>query len=382
MSVIYNKKFFSELKSHSSAKVQLLEQYITPWIRKVTLGCNSKILICDTFAGEGVYEDGTLGSPMIILKSALDYLEQPLKRHEEVNLVFIEVDRASYLKLKQNIENVLQCNLIGDEFNKVRDNLTILISNSTHESLLEDLLESVPNLIPSLFFIDPFGFKGISFENIKKILTKYNSCEVIINFMYEEFNRFKSGANIDDTLTRFFGSDVSVFKEKTKYMNPQERRNYIIGEYKNNFIKSGVKYTLDFDIQKDDSVAYKMSLIFASNNINGFNVMKSSMLELSKNIYFEYKTHENKMRNLFSLFEMEFVMSEMASVMYQDLKGKSLLREQVDFYCKHHEFIPGDKVVPLLKLLSSEKKIALIKNGVKKYNPKQFPNGSIIEFSR
>lgn len=66
-----------------------------------------------------------------------------------------------------------------------------------------------------MFFIDPFGFKDIK-KQLNKLLKKYNSCEVILNFMYEEFNRFKSGANIDDTLTSFFGSDTSVFKDRTK----------------------------------------------------------------------------------------------------------------------------------------------------------------------
>ena len=103
----------------------------------------------------------------------------------------------------------------------------ILILNSTHENLLDELLSSVSNLVPSLFFIDPFGFKDINYEQVNSILKKYSSCEIILNFMYEEFNRFKSEANIDNTLTRFFGSDTSLFKENTKNMTAQERRNYI-----------------------------------------------------------------------------------------------------------------------------------------------------------
>ena len=379
MSVI-NKSFFKELKPHSSAKVKLLENYINLWIRKVTLGCKSKCLICDTFAGEGFYDDGTVGSPIIILKSALDYLEQSLPTHEEVILVFIEADFEKYKKLKSNIEKVLSCTLEDNKFNLICEKLSILILNSTHENLLDELLKSVSNLVPSLFFIDPFGFKGINYEQVNSMLKKYSSCEIILNFMYEEFNRFKSGANIDNTLTRFFGSDTSLFKENTKNMTAQERRNYIINEYKNNFKRNGVKYTLDFDIQKDDSVAYKMTLIFASNNIHGFNAMKSTMLNLSRNIYFEYKTHENAILNLFSGHEMEMAISEMSNIIARNFKGKKIVREAIDLYCRNHDFIPEDKVVQILKCLSSEGKINLIKKGVKKSNPKQFPKGSIVEF--
>ena len=380
MGTVINEKFFGELKSHSYAKVKLLENYITPWIRKVTLGCNSKCLICDTFAGEGFYEDGTAGSPIIILNSALDYLKQPLPKHEEVILVFIEADENSYNKLKNNIEKFLNCKLEDNSFNNVRENLSILVLNAKHGDLLDELLSSVNNLIPSLFFIDPFGFKDINQKQLNNLLKKYNSCEVILNFMYEEFNRFKSGANIDETLTSFFGSDTSVFKDKTKHMNSHERRNFIIDEYKNNFKKNGVKFTLDFDIQKDDSSAYKMALVFASNNVNGFNVMKSTMLNLSKNIYFEYKTHEQNVLTIFSGHEIDIAISEMANVMLEDLKGKSLSRAEVDSYCKYHDFIPDDMTVKILKCLSLENKIVLIKDGIKKKNPKKFPQGTIIEF--
>lgn len=380
MSSIINEDFFGGLKSHSHAKVQLLEKYIEPWIRKVTLGLNSKCLICDTFAGEGFYDDGTAGSPIIIIKSALNYLRQPLSKHEEVNLVFIEAEEKSYKKLKSNVEKFLNCELEDNVFNSVCNNLKILILNAKHGELLEKLLSSVDNLIPSLFFIDPFGFKDINHEQLNNLLKKYNSCEIILNFMYEEFNRFKSGANIEETLTSFFGSDTSVFKEKTKNMNARDRRNFIINEYKNNFMKNGVKFTLDFDIQKDDSAAYKMALVFASNNVKGFNVMKSTMLNLSKNIYFEYKTHEQNEPTIFSGHELDMAISEMANIMLNDLIGKRLTRLKVDSYCRYHNIIPEDMAVKILKRLSSENKIILINNGIKRKNPKQFPEGSFIEF--
>ena len=123
-----------------------------------------------------------------------------------------------------------------------------------------------------------------------------------------------------------------------------------------------------------------MALVFASNNVNGFNVMKSTMLNLSKNIYFEYKTHEQNVLTIFSGHEIDIAISEMANVMLRDLKGKSLSRAEVDLYCKYHDFIPDDMTVKILKCLSLENKIVLIKDGIKKKNPKKFPQGTIIEF--
>ena len=165
---------------------------------------------------------------------------------------------------------------------------------------LEEVMKDNDSIMPSLFFVDPFGFKGLSFEKIACFLNKYKSSEFIVNFMYEEFNRFKSIKSIGTTLDEFFGSDIENVVEEVKDLSIEERRNKIINEYKNNFRKRGVKYTLDFDIQKDESNAYKMSMVFLSNNIHGFNVMKDVMLSLSENISFEYKTHERKTPTLFS----------------------------------------------------------------------------------
>lgn len=381
MSVEDRGKFFEGLKPHSWAKVKLLESYITLWIRKITLGLRKKCLICDTFAGEGIYEDGTFGSPIIIINSALDYLKQKLPRHEDVYLTFIESDKCKYLKLRNIIEKKFNCKLIDNKFNNVRQNLYIVVFNSTHNELLDNLQSSVCDLMPSLFFINPFGFKDISFSGITNMLNKYTSCEVIINFMYEEFNRFKSNSGIDEALTGFFGSDTSCIKKDTENMNSRERRNYIIDKYKENLLRSGVKYTLDFDIQKDESTAYKMALVFSSNSKYGFNTMKETMFKLSKNIQFEYRTHENSELTIFSGFEMDMAIEEMANILYENFKGKIVSHERIETYCTYHEFIPDNMVTKLLKNLSSNGKITIIKNGIEKKNPKQFKD-CLIKFCR
>lgn len=70
--------FFENAANHSIAKITLLKEYLTIWIRKITYGLKSKCLICDTFAGEGIYSDGTKGSPFVILDVVQDYLNQML----------------------------------------------------------------------------------------------------------------------------------------------------------------------------------------------------------------------------------------------------------------------------------------------------------------
>lgn len=372
--------FFENAANHSIAKIMLLKEYLTIWIRKITYGLKSKCLICDTFAGEGIYSDGTKGSPFVILDVVQDYLNQ-MPNSYEVYLAFIEADNNNFILLKKNLEEYLKVEIQPNKFVTCGNGkLNVMVSNSKHQDFLEGLQKSVGQLIPSLFFIDPFGFKGVSLQQLTALMNKYNACEVLVNFMYEEFNRFKRIDSIAKTLNDFFGSDVCKLVESVNEMNPKDRRNTIIAEYKKNCKDNKIKYVLDFDIQKDDSAAFKMALIFMSNNSHGFNVMKSAMLKLCKNVEFEYLTCEAKKPSLFSFCEEDWLLDEMKSELFNKFHGQSVTRDEVDKYCREHQFIPDEKVPAILKGLSIEHKVFILKDGGKKVYPKQFRKENAIYF--
>src|SRR5207237_7059155 len=59
-------------------------------------------------------------------------------------------------------------------------------------------------LPPTLAFIDPFGW-AVPFDIVKTIMAS-PSCEVLINFMYEEINRFIPKPDQEAKFDRFFGT--------------------------------------------------------------------------------------------------------------------------------------------------------------------------------
>lgn len=373
--------FFDVAKPHSVAKIELLNSYLIPWIRKVTFGMNQKCLICDTFAGEGIYSDGTLGSPFIIINNALDYLEQNPQKTHEVLLAFVEANSDNYKKLKKNIEDKFSVSLEENTFNQIPNKkMRIMISNSTHEEFINELSLQVNNLVPSLFFVDPFGYKGVNINEITSIMNKYKSCEFIVNFIYDEFIRFKSKESIKQIVTDFFGSGLEEAVLISKNMSPKDRRNYLISKYKENIKNNGVKYVLDFDIQKDNSSAIKMILVFMSNNHHGYNLMKLSMLNLCKNIEFEYRTSEKGLVSLFSLFDDDMYKLEMIYDIEKKFKGRTVFRNEIELYCREHPFIPEDLTVSLLKELGKTEKLYVLKDGKEKKNPGQFPKDCPIVF--
>ena len=165
-----------EYREHTKVKHILLKKYLTAWI-PILGKWNSKICYFDGFAGRGEYIDGTLGSPLIALEVA-DSLSQYFG---ELICFFIEKDPDNFTNLERvldreqpNIRSHQKINIIkkNDEFAKV-------ISG-----IFEYLEKEKSILAPSFFFVDPFGFSGIPFSAIRKILSNPKT-EVSMEFLQE-----------------------------------------------------------------------------------------------------------------------------------------------------------------------------------------------------
>jgi three-Cys-motif partner protein len=154
-----------------------------------------EILYIDGFAGPGEYERGEAGSSIIALDTALDF-KPPLTAR--VHFLFVEErnNRADHLR-QQVAKRTLPSNFS-----------VIVEGGMTFQTAFTNRYSSyVRNgrLIPTFAFIDPFGWTGAPFTLVKKILSQ-RSCEVFVNFMYEEINRFIGHPDQVANFNSFFGT--------------------------------------------------------------------------------------------------------------------------------------------------------------------------------
>jgi three-Cys-motif partner protein len=63
--------------------------------------------------------------------------------------------------------------------------------NDQFTQIFASVEEQRKRFAPTLAFVDPFGFSQTPFSTIAKLM-KYPKSEVLVNFMYEEINRFLS----------------------------------------------------------------------------------------------------------------------------------------------------------------------------------------------
>ncbi|OAH53124.1 hypothetical protein AWH48_12270 [Domibacillus aminovorans] len=280
-------EFFETLQDHSGVKLSILEQYTIPWMRKIILNRYGakKCLIIDGFSGKGRYEDGSPGSPLILIKNAMDFYDQAVGNNWDEPQIYIylnEYDPDNFNELKQNISG-LGFDTPDDEHFTHDDYKSILIKieNSTFEDFMTDLLADIKegaSLIPSFCFVDPFGFSTTPFELFKTFLRNNNS-ELLLNFIYEETNRFirHPNAKIQRQISENLGLiNLEDLIAKINDKTPLERKQVIIETYTNNILnETNAFFVRNFELKKNGRT--KMILFYMTQNINGLELIKNVM---------------------------------------------------------------------------------------------------------
>ena len=168
-----------ELKPHSQAKHEILKRYLGAWFG-ILGGKFPQLIYIDGFAGPGLYKKGEPGSPIIALKIAQTVKDN--QRLQKVKFLFVEKSRPRVDQLREEIKLL-----------SLSTDFEIRVEEGKFEVVITDFLshpsERTPKTTPAFVFIDPFGFEGVPFEIVSKILSYPNS-EVFINLALESVNRF------------------------------------------------------------------------------------------------------------------------------------------------------------------------------------------------
>ncbi|OXS77913.1 three-Cys-motif partner protein TcmP [Domibacillus enclensis] len=281
-------EFFDTLQDHSGVKLSILEQYTIPWMRKIILNPygSKKCLVIDGFSGTGRYEEnGSPGSPLILIKNAMDFYDQALDKGWDAPKIFIylnEYDSDNFSKLKQNVSSLGFDTPDGEHFVcEEYSSILIKLINATFEDFMTDLLADIENgssLIPSFCFVDPFGFSTTPFTLFKTFLRNRNS-ELMLNFIYEETNRFirhpnpKIQRQISDNLGLI---NLEALIKSIDGKSPLERKQVIVETYTKNILEeTNAFYVRNFELKKNGRT--KMILFHMTQNINGLSLIKEVM---------------------------------------------------------------------------------------------------------
>ena len=146
-----NDSFFGESKEPSRVKAEIVSKYLSTWAKVIMPSVKrraGKIAYIDLFAGPGRYEDGTKSTPLLILERAI---ADPDMR-ERLVTVFSDADPTNTDSLQKAINAIPNVSSLKHQ--------PEIITEIVDENIAKTFEERT--LVPSLSFLDPWGYKGLS----------------------------------------------------------------------------------------------------------------------------------------------------------------------------------------------------------------------------
>ena len=285
--------FFEQAENHSKIKLVVLKKFFNSWKNKVFYNhfntINNELIVIDGFAGPGEYKTGENGSPLICLDSSFGALQQRKNindinnKNMKISLYFCEKDKTKYECLcniiKQRGLVLFKEKSSYQKYINSGKNLEVGISNKNFFDFFVAFTkkrEKNYKYNPCFAFIDPFGYKDITLENIINFMNSGNKTDIILNMIYEHFNRFLTVNNeeLNKTHKKFLGATDEEFKILQKQISniDSHERMEIITNFYMNKIKENNFYITKMEIKKGNKI--KMILFYVTKNLTGFNLFK------------------------------------------------------------------------------------------------------------
>jgi three-Cys-motif partner protein len=307
-----------EYRQHTRVKHAILESYLPAWLR-ILGSWHIKVVIFDGFAGRGRYVGGEDGSPVIVIYQAADFVRK--RSAQEVICVLIEKDEDNFANLVSVLEEVR-----AEE--EIPGGVKVYPINSEFSVVIDELLDSTgARLAPSFFFIDPFGFTGVPFRQIRDILSIPRT-EVLFTFMQRDISRFITHPELGERFTELFGT---TGWQGACNLPPGERPKFLRELYRAQLHDAaGVKYTTLFKVVSDDRKQTLYHLIHATNHFKGLDVMKEVMYRQGKTMPFAYLGPGEQPKGQLSLFNTDQEnINALIEVLPRVFAGRTLTYDQV-----------------------------------------------------
>lgn len=252
------------MMEHSEAKIELLSKYMDRFLNIMNQNSYiNDVHLYDLFCGEGIYPNGGKGSPIIFLEKIKNlHFVNKAKSHPNVDFhcSFNDLDNEKLQKLKNVIEDK---NLHYEEMGSLQ------ISNEDYTEKLEEVVDSINKLKGSekaFIFIDPYGYKEIKADDIKRLLSSNNS-EVLLFLPTQSMFRFETKGT-PESLQRFI-SELVPIEEWPKSETGINFIETLLGKFRGYL---GSDYFADSFIITRDTNQY-FCLFFFTSHIRGFEKM-------------------------------------------------------------------------------------------------------------
>lgn len=312
--------FFDESSEQSQIKSRIVSKYFWAWAKVIAPTAKShggRIAYIDLFAGPGRYKDGTVSTPVMVLQKAIEDLDM----REMLVTLFNDKDRNNASSLKRAV-----IELPGVEDLKYKPR----VECEEVGTKIVDLFGKIP-LVPTFFFVDPWGYKGLSLALINSVLKNWG-CDCVFFFNYNRINMGLNNNAVREHMDVLFGQErAHRIREKLGGLSPEERESLIIEELSLALHEMGARYVLPFTFKNPNGKRTTHHLIFCTKNFRGYEIMKEIMAKESTEQdqgvpSFEYSPASNRYP---TLFELSRPLDDLEEMLLSEFKGQVLAMRQI-----------------------------------------------------
>jgi len=186
-------------------------------------------------------------------------------------------------------------------------------------------------LIPTLFFVDPFGYKGLSLELVNSVLKDWG-CDCIFFFNYNRISMGLPNQLVDPHINALFGEQHAAYlREQISGLSSEDRELAIVESLANSLNPTGDRFVLPFRFKLADGSRTSHHLIFVSKNVTAYKIMKDVMYAESSHFEqgvasFEYN---RPYRNQGLLFELNLPLEDLKEALCKQFAGSTLTTRQL-----------------------------------------------------
>jgi three-Cys-motif partner protein len=348
-------RFFEESKDQSRVKAAIVSKYFDAWARVImgaqnTYRANSekRIAYIDLFAGPGRYSDGTMSTPLLVLEKAIQHDDM----RDRLVTLFNDKDSSNTGSLQDAINQ-----LPGIDTLRHRPQINTQEVGEEIVKMFEQM-----KLIPTLFFVDPWGYKGLSLRLVNSVLKDWG-CDCIFFFNYNRINMGLTNAAVKEHMDALFGTErADALRQKLEPLSSFKRELVIVEELCQALKALGARYVLPFRFKDGRGKRTSHHLIFVSKGFKGYEMMKEIMAkECSTSEQgvpsFEFNPVDARDAGQQPfLFEMSRPLDDLTDMLLDAFAGQTLT--MLDIYEQHsvdRPYIKKNYKEVLMKLWESKK---------------------------
>ena len=232
-----------------------------------------------------------------------------------------------------------------------------------NEEVGPDMINIFKNIdfCPTLFFFDPWGYKGLSLGLIESVMKNWG-CDGIFFFNYNRVNAGLDNPRVTEHINAIFGDEKATkLREECLGVSKDDREAIIVNELALVIQNMGIDYVLPFCFKDKSGKRTSHHLIFLSKHVKGYEIMKGIMAQYSISDEqgvpsFTFMTA--RPQQLF-LFEFNRKIDELADMLLKTFAGRTM--KMKDVYNQHHVGKPfiEKNYKSILTMLETEKRITI-----------------------